>query len=70
MIYSIEVNFAEALKNHGDTEDLFIAHIIVFNLIEGLLEIARNITEKDRLYKNIYRLIKYHVKGTQMLTND
>lgn len=70
IIYSAEVDFAEYLKNHGDAEDLLIAHIIVFNLIEGFLEIARNLTEKDKIYRNIYRLIEYHVKGTKMLINN
>ncbi|SQB56908.1 regulatory protein BetI [Clostridium sporogenes] len=45
----------------------FIAHVIAFNLIEGILEILRRKSDNKEIYDNFTKLIKYHVKGSEML---
>ncbi|MDR5587911.1 TetR/AcrR family transcriptional regulator [Clostridium aquiflavi] len=68
IINMLERHFAEGFSENI-AKECFIAHVIAFNLIEGILEILRNKKDNREIYDNFNKLIKYHIKGSEMLIN-
>ncbi|ACA54331.1 hypothetical protein N494_09970 [Clostridium botulinum A2B7 92] len=66
VVNSLEMHFKDGFSK-DDNEECFIAHVIAFNLIEGILEILRKKSDNKEIYDNFNKLIKYHVKGSEML---
>jgi AcrR family transcriptional regulator len=70
LIKEMQVHFIKDIQCKNQNYDYYILEIIARNLVEGLINIAKNRMDASLEKIDLYLLIKYHVKGILPLLKD